>query len=102
LDAAVTAQFAFAPAPDETELTLVGPGGLVACEQWAAEAPSDLRPAVDLAHQLEAAGSAVPIDDTLFIRHAAVAALSAHEAALLGLPPATDAVAVIATSGVVT
>jgi hypothetical protein len=95
-------RFSFNVTPDDTELTLVGPEGAVAFDCWAAKAPAPLRPGVDLALRLEAAGSAVPIDATLFIQHAAIAGLSAHEASLIGLPAATEAVAAIASKGVVT
>jgi hypothetical protein len=98
----MTSHFTFNVTPDDTELTLVGDEGAVAFDRWAAEAPASLRPGVDLALRLEAAGSGVAIEEVLFIQHGTVAALSAHEASLIGLPSATEAVAVIATRGVVT
>ena len=98
----MTLSFSFRPTPEDTELTLTGPDGPVSFERWAAEAPASLRPGVDLALRLEAASSAVTIEDTLFIRHSAVAALTAHEASLLGLPAAANAAAAITTRSVVT
>ncbi len=98
----MTHRFSFTVTPDETELCLSGPDGPLPVDRWPAEAPASLRPGVDLAQRLEAADSATPVDTTLFIKHSAVAGLTAHEAALLGLPPAADAVAVIATKGIVT
>jgi len=98
----MTHQFAFTVTPDETELCLLGPEGLVTVDRWPAEAPPSLRSGVDLAQRLEAAGSAIPVDATLLIEHSSIASLTAHEAATLGLPPAAEAVATIATKGVVT
>jgi hypothetical protein len=98
----MTLSFLSNPAPDYTELSLASADRVVPFEHWAAEAPARLRAGVDLALRLEAAGSAVPIDDTLFVDHSAVAGLTAHEATLLALPPATDAVADITSKGVVT
>jgi SNF2-related domain len=95
-------RFAFTVTPDETELCLVGPEGPLPVDRWPAEAPASLRPGVDLVQRLEAADSATPVDTTLFIKHASVAGLTAHEASLLGLPPAGDAVAMIGTKGIVT
>src|SRR5437899_1169336 len=98
----MTHRFAFTVTPDETELCLSGPDGTEPVARWPAEAPTTLRPGVDLTQRLEAADSATPVDTTLFIKHPAIAGLSVHEASLLGLPPAADAVAVIATKGIVT
>jgi SNF2 domain-containing protein len=95
-------RFAFTVTQDETELCLVGPDGPLPVDRRPAEAPASLRPGVDLAQRLEAADSATPVDTTLFIKHASVAGLTAHEASLLGLPPAGDAVAMIGTKGIVT
>ena len=61
-----------------------------------------LRLGVDLAQRLEAAGSAISEGATLLIEHSSVAGLTAHEASLLGLPPAANTVVVIATTGVIT
>jgi hypothetical protein len=93
----MTHRFAFTVTPDETELCLVGRDGPLQVDRWPADASTSLRPAVDLAQRLEAAESATPVDMTLFIKHSAVAGLTAHEASLLGLPPAAAAVAVIGT-----
>jgi SNF2-related domain/Helicase conserved C-terminal domain len=98
----MTLQFAFRVTPEATEISLTGPDGPVSFDRWPAEAPVSLRPGVDLALRLEAVGSAISDDTTLLIEHSAVAGLSAREASLLGLPPATEAVAAIATKGIVT
>lgn len=98
----MTSHFAFSVAPEATEISLIGPNGPVQFDRWAAEAPAPLRPGVDLALRLEAAGSAISGDLMLLIEHSAVAALSPHEASLLGLPLATEAVAALATKGIVT
>jgi hypothetical protein len=98
----MTAQFTFAVTPEATELSLIGPEGPVPFDRWPVAAPVSLRPGVDLAQRLEAAGSAASADAILLIEHSAVAGLTPHEASLLGLPPAAAAAANISTSGVVT
>jgi hypothetical protein len=94
--------FAFSVVADATELSLLGQDGPIPVDRWPAEAPASLRPGVDLAQRLEATGSAHSDGTALRIGHAAIAGLTVHEASLLGLPPAADAVAAIATKGIVT
>ena len=98
----MTARFEFAVTQEATELKLRGADGPIPVERWPAETPADLRLGVDLAQRLEAADNANPDGATLRIEHAAIAGLTVHEASLLGLPPAADAVAAIATRGIVT
>jgi hypothetical protein len=98
----MTHHFSFTVTPEATELCVIGPDGPLPVERWPAEAPAALRLGVDLAQRLEAAGSAISEDATLLIEHSSVAGLTVHEASLLGLPPAADAVATIATTGVIT
>jgi hypothetical protein len=95
----MTFHFAFSIAQEATEISLIARDRAVSFDRWAAEAPLSLRPGVDLALRLEAAGSAISDDAMLLIEHSAVAALSAHESSLLGLPPAADVVAAVATRG---
>ena len=98
----MTHHFSFTVTPEATELCVIGPDGPLPVERWPAEAPAALRLGVDLAQRLEAAGSAISEEATLLIEHSSVAGLTVHEASLLGLPPAADAVATIATTGVIT
>jgi hypothetical protein len=84
-----------------TELRLVGPAGPINVDDWAVEAPIDLVSGVDLTSRLRAADSAVEEGPVLFIDHAAIAALTAHEAALIGLPPIADAIAAVSTRGLI-
>jgi len=84
---------------DFTQIRLVGDAGAVAVDDWAVEAPSELLPGVDLINRLRAADAAIEDGPTLFVDHAAIAGLSAHEANLLGLPPLADAVAAVSTRG---
>jgi len=98
----MTSRFAFVVTPEATELSLICPDGAVPVDRWPMDAPALLRPGVDLAQRLEAAGSAVSVDATLLIEHSAIAGLTAHEALLLDLPPAAEAVATISTNGIVT
>ena len=83
-------------------IQLVGPAGPVAWDDWALEAPDALWPGVDLAKRLEADDLTQGGDDVLLVEHLAVASLSGREAAALGMPPLADAVAHIATRGVLT
>ena len=97
----MTCRFEFTVSPEATELCLIETGRQVPVDRWPVEAPPILRPGVDLAQRLEAAGSAASADATLLIEHAAVAGLTVREASLLGLPVAAEAVATIITNGVV-
>ncbi|MEK0081710.1 DEAD/DEAH box helicase [Benzoatithermus flavus] len=94
-------RFALTVTPAATELALLGPTGPVPTDLWAVAAPPALLPGVDLVQRLAAAGSAVAEGATARLEHAAVARLTAREAALLGLPPLAEAVAVIETRGVI-
>ncbi|MGC1293694.1 MAG: hypothetical protein WA869_01520 [Alloacidobacterium sp.] len=98
----MTFRFEFAVTQEATELSLLGSDGPTLVDRWPAEAPVPLRSGVDLAQRLEAVGSANPHGATLHIEHAAIARLTAHEASMLGLPPAAEVVAAIATKGIVT
>jgi hypothetical protein len=92
-------RFDHAVTPAFTELRLIGPAGPINVDDWAIEAPAELLPGVDLTSKLRAADSAVEDGPVLFIDHAAIAALTAHEAALIGLPPMADAIAAVRTHG---
>lgn len=95
----MTGPFTFAVAPAATEIRLPGKNGFIAFDLWAIEAPDPALGGVDLIQRLVAADSAIAGDDVALIGHAAIAALSAREAGLLGLPPLADAVAEIGTDG---
>jgi hypothetical protein len=97
----MTARFEFAVRQDATDLSLIGSDGPILIDRWPAEAPPTLWAGIDLAQRLEAAGIANPDGVRLRIEHVAIAGLTAHEASLLGLPPAANAVAVITTKGIV-
>jgi hypothetical protein len=97
----VSTRFTFTPSPAGTELRLVGPTGPLPVARWAVEAPSALRPGVDLVRKLLAAERALEDVDFVLLEHATVAGLSAGEAAQLQLPPAVEAVAVVETEGLV-
>jgi hypothetical protein len=95
-------RFAFAITQEYTELSLLGATGAIPADRWPAEAPTALRSGVDLAQRLEGSGRAYPDGGVLRIEHLAIAQLSAREASLLGLPPAAEVAASIATKGIVT
>jgi hypothetical protein len=95
-------RFVFTVTPEATEICLVIDDCPVSVDRWPVEAPISLRSGVDLAQRLEAAGSAVSADATLLVEHSTIAGLTVHEASLLSLPPAAEAVASISTSGVIT
>ena len=98
----MTVKFEFLVSAKETEICLVDATDPVPFERWATHATPQLRAGVDLALRLEASGGAIAVETTLFVEHGTIAGLTAHEAALLGLPPSAEAVAVIATRGVIT
>lgn len=97
----MTISFTHHVSPEWTEIRLERNGVALAVDAWAIEAPSALLPGVDLAQRLIAAGSAIAEADALFVEHAAIAGLSAREAAALGLPPATELRAVVEGSGLI-
>lgn len=95
----MTGKFEFAVTETATEIRLPGKEGYLPFDLWAIEAPDAALPGVDLVRRLEAADHAIADDDVVLIEHAAIAALTAREASLLGLPPLVDAVVEIATDG---
>ena len=98
----MTGIFIFTVTPAATEIRLPGKNGSIAFDLWAVEAPDPALGGVDLIHRLVAADGAIAGDDVALIEHAAIAALSAREAGLLGLPPLADAVAEIRMDGLIT
>lgn len=92
----------FFPTPGGTEFRLLVSDVRQPVDSWAITAPSALLPAVDLLNRLAAEELALADSDFVLVEHAAVANLSAAEAAALGLPPLSEAVARIETSGIVT
>src|ERR1700682_6237369 len=95
-------RFEYLVTPDATELRMVGPRSILPTDAWSIEAPSSLLPGVDLAQRLIAAGAAISEDDTVFIEHRAASGLSASEAKSLDLPPISDVVARLETTGAIT
>jgi SNF2-related domain/Helicase conserved C-terminal domain len=95
-------RFEYQVTPEATELRIGGPSGNLPTESWSVAAPSSLLPGVDLAQRLIAAGAAISENDTLFIEHRAVSALSTTEAKCLGLPPSCDVVSHLETAGIIT
>src|SRR6266404_7554492 len=95
-------RFEYRVTPAATELRISGPRGNIPTDSWSIEAPSALLPGVDLAQRLIAAGAAISEKDTVFIEHRAVSALSASEAKSLGLPPISDVVSHLETTGIIT
>src|SRR6185312_5222671 len=94
-------QFDHAITPEFTELRLSGPAGSINFDDWALEAPSQLLLGVALAKRLLDADSAFDDGPALFIEHTAIAALTAREAALIGLPSLTDAIAAVSMRGLI-
>ena len=70
-------------------------------DDWALEAPPELLIGVALANRLWDADAALDDGPDLFIDHAAIAGLTAHEATLIVLPPLTDAIAAVSTRGLI-
>lgn len=95
-------RFEYQVTPDATELRILGLHVSLPTDLWSIEAPPSLLPGVDLAQRLIAAGAAISEGDTLFIEHSAVSALSASEAKSLNLPPISDVVVHLETTGIIT
>jgi hypothetical protein len=94
-------RFDHAITPAFTELRLLGRAGPINVDDWAVEAPANLLLGVDLTNKLRAADAAVEEGPVLFIDHAAIADLTAHEATLIGLPSLADAIAAVSTRGLI-
>jgi hypothetical protein len=95
-------RFEYLVTPDATELRIVGHRSVLPTDAWSIDAPSSLLPGVDLVQRLIAAGAAISEDETVFIEHRAASGLSASEAKSLGLPPISDVVAHLETTGIIT
>ncbi len=98
----MTYRFQHAITKPFTELRLLGPGGEIAFDDWAIEAPLSFAAGIRLAQRLRGADAAIDDGTVLHIEHSAIAGLSTREAGLIGLPQVADAVAVISTRGVLT
>lgn len=87
---------------EATELRLVGVRSNLPTDAWSVEAPNSLLPGVDLVQRLIAASAAIAENDTVLIEHRAVSALSTNEAKSIGLPPVSDVVCHLETTGIIT
>lgn len=85
-----------------TEFRLVSDSFAQPVDSWAIVAPVSLLPGIDLLNRLVAEDRALADADLVLVEHAAIADLSAAEAAALFLPPLSEAVARVTTSGIVT
>lgn len=97
----MTIELAFAPITVGTEFKLLEGGAAQPVDYWAISAPRALLPAIDLLNRFVAEDRALADGDFVLVEHAAIAGLSAAEAAALRLPPLSEAVARVATSGIV-
>jgi superfamily II DNA or RNA helicase len=98
----MTIELAFAPTTVGTEFKLLDNGVAQPVDSWAISAPRALLPAIDVLNRFVADDRALADGDFVLVEHAAIADLSAAEAAVLHLPPLSEAVARVATSGIVT
>jgi hypothetical protein len=89
-------RFVALPASAGTELRLVAGDDVVPTVSWGLSGHRG----ADLARRLVIDGMAIEDDDCLLVEHAAVARLSAAEAARLDLPPVTSMRAVVEGSGI--
>jgi hypothetical protein len=90
------ARLTASPTPAATELRLTLGEKALAPQSWALSG----HPGADIARRLVLEGSAIEAEDCVLIEHAAVARLTAAEAARLDLPPATSLRAVVEGSGI--
>ena len=97
----MTARFLFTAEPSGTEFRLEVSDRPLPVDSWALEAPDSALAGIAVIQRLIAAGQAIADDQVVLVQHDAVAELSAAEAASLQLPPLTEAVARIRTSGLI-
>jgi hypothetical protein len=93
--------FAFTPTASGTDLCLLAGTTPVPLDRWPIEASANLLPGVECLTALVATEQALADDTSILVSDDAIAALSSHEAAALGLPPLTDAIARVTTRGIV-
>lgn len=98
----MTVDLVFAVSGTGTDFRLLDSGQPQPVDSWAIAAPTSLHPAIDLLNRLAAEDRALSEQDFVFVEHSAIADLSAAEAAALHLPPLSDAVARVETSGIIT
>ena len=98
----MTIELNFGASNAGTEFRLTNNGVPEPVDSWAVIAPQTLLPAVDLLNRLVTEDRALSEDNFVFVEHGAIADLSATEAATLRLPPLSDAVARVETSGIIT
>lgn len=95
-------RFVFDPTPSAVEISIEGPRGALPVESWSLDAPDALLQGVDLAHRLLGTDKAIADTDRILVEHQTIAALSSREAVSIGLPPQTEFIAQVQTSGLVT
>ena len=98
----MTAKIGFTPTKLGTEFSLLLEGVSQSIDSWAIVAPNVCLPAVDLLNRLVAQDRALAEGNFVLVEHSAIADLSAAEAAVLGLPPLSEAIARVETMGLVT
>jgi hypothetical protein len=98
----MTTGFEFTPEGDTSTFRLRVAGRVVPRARWAIEAPREAVPGVDVLTRLEASGQVVDGDYEVVVADEAIAELDALAARALGLPPLTDLVLALKTTGVVT
>ena len=84
------------------EIFVEGQDGALPLERWSLDAPDSILPGVDLTNRLLGTDRAIADEDRVLVEHQTIAGLSSREAAAIGLPPPTDVIAQIQTSGLVT
>lgn len=92
----------FSPTRAGTEFRLLDGTTEHPFDAWALLAPRELLSAIDLLNRFVAEDRGLADGDFVFVEHAAISDLSASEAATLRLPPLSEAVARVETSGIVT
>jgi superfamily II DNA or RNA helicase len=97
----MTIELIFTPTSVGTEFRLLDGSVAQSVDSWAISAPRALLPAIDLLNRLVAGDRALADDEFVLVEHSAIADLSATEATALRLPPLSEAIARVATSGIV-
>ena len=98
----MSVDLAFIPTAAGTEFRLLDNGVALPVDSWAICAPHALLPALDILNRLVAEDRALADGELMLVEHVAIAHLSASEAAAMRLPPLSEAVARVETSGLVT
>jgi hypothetical protein len=95
-------RFDWTPSHLDVDFQVVGPDGVLSVDRWALDAPDHLMPGIETLRKLASLDRAIEGEASIVVEAEAIARLGRREAAALGLPALTDAVAKVEPRGLIT